>query len=206
MKQGKSRAKLYLAIIFIVFAITIPVTLLFAVKYPAYTTYHRLFLSHYQMAVDQATLEGMLTQVQVFHEQMNTVFHGYEYETTYNSVWFWEQRYDNSLQAEEDYLTQLETRLQVTINDNNAILAGNKSILIPYAQWYQAALDSLRIEMVRSGGLDWAVDGAWFIHFAPLVYWLNVFDWLIPLGFVICAGICVASWTDFLKHFRKEML
>jgi hypothetical protein len=58
------------------------------------------------MAMDQATLEGIEDQINVIWNQMNTTFNGYNYNTAFSSPWYWEQNYENSLAAQQDYFKQ----------------------------------------------------------------------------------------------------
>jgi len=166
-------------VLLVVLTIAVPVFALFGIYLPSVATYRRLFGSHVTMAYDQATFEGMRTQVLAIWTQMNKTFTDFDYITTYNSPWYWEQNYENSLAANQDYFRSLIGRLDGTIKEKDQILAGNKTILVPYNQWYQQALEGFRNESKREGGLDWAINGAWFLTFAPVAYW--VWWWALPL-------------------------
>jgi hypothetical protein len=37
--------------------------------------------------------------------------------------------------------------------------------------------------MKREGGLDWAINGAWYLNFAPAAYWL--WWWFIPTEIIL---------------------
>jgi len=148
------------------------------------------------MAYDQATFEGMRTQVIAVWNQMNKTFADFDYIHTYNTPWYWEQNYENSLAANQDYFTSLIDRLDQTIKEKEQIIAGNKTIMVPYNSWYQQTLDGFRNESKREGGLDWAINGAWYLSFAPTAYWL--WWWVIPLeiALVIIAFFALACAFD----------
>jgi Flp pilus assembly protein TadB len=80
--------------------------------------------------------------------------------------------------------------LNQTIKEKEQILAGNKTLLVPYNTWYQQTLDSFRNESKREGGLDWAINGTWYLSFAPMAYW--VWWWVIPLEIVLVIIAIVA--------------
>jgi len=186
--------KLTVCILLVALVIIIPVVALFGIYLPAVATYNKLFGSHVTMAYDQATFEGMKTQVQIIWTQMNKTFADFDYPTTYNSPWYWEQNYENSLAANQDYFRNLIDRLDETIQEKDQILAGNKTILIPYNQWYQQTLEGFRNESKREGGLDWAINGAWFLTFAPMAYW--VWWWVAPLEVIFIALILIILMSD----------
>jgi hypothetical protein len=167
---------------------TIPIVCAITIVLPVDAIYNKQFASHVTMAYDQATFEGMQNQVLIVWREMNNTFGTTNLENIYSTPWFWQQTYDNSLAAERDYLANLNSYFTGLIKEKNEILAGNKTILIPYYQWYQAALESSRKEMQREGGLDWAIRPAWYLGLHPINYWL--LWWLIPLEILI---VCIAA-------------
>gem|GEM_PF-2675185 len=179
-----------LAVLFIILAVAIwPVTY-FAVALPANYQYTQLYKSHVIMAGDQADFTGVMTQVQTVQNQMLTDFAGHNLNTTWNSYWYWDHTYDNSLQAEQDYFNRLEVRI-TNYQAIQAKLVSNGTVNIQ--DWIDQSMTSLRNEMNRSGGLDWALYGAWMLTFQPLAAWW--FWWtLIP-----CAAFGLAalgSWPE----------
>ncbi len=176
-----------------VLAVLVAVAGVFCIDLPARKAYNDKFGSHVVMAYDQATFEGVKEQVLILWRQMNETFGTDNLEHIYNTPWPWKQTYDNSLAAQRDYLARLVERIDKQIYESEEILAGNRTILMPYNQWYQEALDSLREEMQREGGLDWAIRGAWYLHYAPTAYWL--YWWLVPLVlFLFILGVvCMLS-------------
>ena len=176
----------YIIIAFAVLLIAIPVISVFTIYLPAQAQYNRLFGGHVTMAMDQATFEGIEDQINTVWNQMNTTFNGYNYSTTYSSPWYWEQNYENSLAAQQDYFHQLTNRIhsykqayqQMAMNNTNPILVED---------WYDKSIQNLRTEMQREGGLDWAIKGAWYLTHAPATYWLTW--WLIPLEIVLLIAI-----------------
>jgi hypothetical protein len=150
------------------------------------------------MAYDQATFEGMQTQVLVVWSQMNKTFADYDFATTYNTPWYWEQNYENTLAANQGYMRSLVDRLNETIKEKGQILAGNKTIMVPYNSWYQQMLEGFRNESKREGGLDWAINGAWFLSFAPTAFWL--WWWVIPLETALVVATFIAAfWAEIVE-------
>lgn len=176
----------------IIFAILLVIYAVFAIQLPADYHYNNHFGSHVIMAYDQASFEGAKEQILIVWQNMNETFKDRNLNEVYNTPWWWQQTYDNSLKAQEDYFMRLDKRIDDQIKEQQDILEGKKQILIPYNQWYQQALENIRTEMKREGGLDWALSGAWYLTFAPLAYWL--LWWLIPveLGLWIAGIILIA--------------
>ena len=165
--------------------------------FPADAAYNRIFKAHVVMAYDQASFEGIKEQILILWRNMNETFGTEDLEHIYNTPWYWEQTYDNSLKAQTDYFKKLVDRIDKQIYEANQILSGNRTILMPYNQWYQQALDALRQEMQREGGLDWAIWGAWYLKYAPLAYWMHIL--YIPIE------IALVSLTMFLSIIWAAM-
>jgi len=179
---GENLRKIVLKIVgtaLIIVAIVLVIYGLFAIKLPADYYYNKHFGSHVVMAYDQASFEGAKEQILIVWQNMNETFKDRNLNEIYNTPWWWQQTYDNSLKAQEDYFIRLTKRIDDQIKEQQDILEGRKQILIPYNQWYQQALENIRTEMKREGGLDWALSGAWYLTFAPSAYWL--LWWLIPI-------------------------
>lgn len=184
--------------------IALSLFVMFGVWLPSAASYNRLFGSHVVMAYDQATFEGMQTQVLVVWGQMNKTFADYDFATTYNSPWYWEQNYENSLEANQDYFRSFIERLDQTIEEKELIKSGNKTILVPYNSWYQQTLGDLRNESRRSGGLDWAINGAWFLNFAMMAYWM--WWWYVPVAIalgVMAFFVLVSAWDTCTTLHKK---
>ena len=204
-KKGEANKKLKIiwAIApLIILLAAIPTAALFIVYLPAVAQYNRLFGAHVTMAMDQATFEGIEDQINTIWQQMNTTFTGYNYNTTYSSPWYWEQNYENSLAAQQDYFRQLTNRInsyktayqQMAQNNTNPILVED---------WYDKSINNLRTEMQREGGLDWAIKGAWLLNFAPAAYWLAW--WLIPTEItLLIALIAIIVWTAIKRGWTKH--
>jgi len=183
-------------ILLVLCCIALPCYAIFGISLPVISTYNKLFGSHVTMAYDQATFEGMRTQVIAVWNQMNKTFADFDYIQTYNTPWYWEQNYENSLAANQDYFISLIDRLDQTIKEKEQILAGNKTIMVPYNSWYQQTLEGFRNESKREGGLDWAINGAWYLSFAPVAYWLWWFVIPLEIALVIIAFFALAWAFD----------
>jgi len=187
----------WLIAILIILIIITPIVAVFAVYLPAQARYNRLFGAHVTMAMDQATFEGIEDQINTVWQQMNATFNGYDYTTTYSSPWYWEQNYENSLAAQQDYFKQITRRIdsyqlaytQMALNNTNPILVED---------WYDKSINNLRTEMQREGGLDWAIKGAWYLNHAPAAYWLTW--WLIPTEIALIIIIIAITVYAAIKH------
>jgi hypothetical protein len=175
-------AKKIIAILLWVLCVVIPIIAIVFIGLPATAQYNRLFASHVTMAYDQATFEGMKQQVQILWQQMNITFSGFDYSHTYNTPWYWEQTYENSLAAQQDYFKQLTRRLD-SYSELYQKMLTNMTNPVYLEDWYYKSIQNFRDEMKREGGLDWAIKGAWGLNFAPTAYWL--WWWLIPLETVL---------------------
>jgi len=168
----------------------------FAVFFTPITQYNETFASHATMAYDQSTFEGMREQILIIWVNMNQTFGTENQRNIYNTWWPPDQTYENSLVAENDYFRNIIARLDQTITEKEQILSGNKTILVPYSQWYQQTLASFREETKREGGLLWAIDGAYFQTFAPMAYhWIW---WLMPLEGIIIV-LAFVAWLFALE-------
>jgi hypothetical protein len=141
------------------------------------------------MAYDQATFEGMRTQVLIVWTEMNSTWRQEDFGKYYSTWWGPDQTYDNSLAAEQDYFRSLIDRLDETIKEKELIKNENKTILTPYNQWYQQTLESFRNESKREGGLDWAIRPCFMMTFYSAYYWSSW--WLIPLTIVLAIAVVV---------------
>lgn len=175
-------AKKIIAIWLWVLCAFFPITAILFIDLPATAQYNTLFASHVTMAYDQATFEGMKQQVLVLWEQMNKTFSGFDYSHTYNTPWYWEQTYDNSLAAQQDYFRQLTRRLDSYTELYQKMLT-NMTNPVYLEDWYYKSIQNFRDEMKREGGLDWAINGAWYLNFAPAAYWL--WWWFIPTEIIL---------------------
>jgi hypothetical protein len=162
--------------------IAIPVIAIICIQLPASAQYNRKFASKVVMAYDQATFEGMKEQVLRLWREMNETFTGFDYTNTFCSPWYWEQTYDNSLAAQQDYFKQLTRRLDSYSTLYQKMLT-NMTNPVYLEDWYYKSIQNFRDEMKREGGLDWAINGSWYLNFAPAAYWL--WWWLIPLEIIL---------------------
>jgi hypothetical protein len=164
-------------------AVVMCIVLWLVISLPATAEYNKLFASHVTMAYDQATFDGIRTQVNIVWTQMNTSFAGDDFSTTYNTPWYWNQNYDNSLSAQQDYFKQLNDRIDLYESTYNLQRLNNTQPTL-LTDWYDKSIQNLRVEMDREGGLDWAIHDAWLLNKRPLAYW-SVFLY----GFAVFIGL-----------------
>jgi hypothetical protein len=197
LREGERLRMRWIAVTLVILLIAVPVIAVFTVQLPAQAQYNRLFGGHVTMAMDQATFEGIEDQINVVWTQMNTTFAGYDYNTSYSSPWYWEQNYENSLAAQQDYFNQINRRI-ASYKLAYAQMAQNNTNPILVEDWYDKSIQNLRTEMQREGGLDWAIKGTWYLNNAPAAYWLTW--WLTPLEIaLVIALVGIAVWTAH-KH------
>jgi uncharacterized membrane protein len=187
----------WIAIVLAVLLIAVPIVSVFTVWLPAQAQYNRLFGGHVTMAMDQATFEGIEDQIDIIWTQMNTTFSGSDYSATYSSPWYWEQNYENSLAAQQDYFRQIERRID-SYQVAYAQMAQNNTNPILVEDWYDKSIQNLRNEMQREGGLDWAIRGTWFLNRAPAAYWLTW--WLVPTEVTLFITILALFIYTAIKH------
>lgn len=183
-----------LIVLLIALAIIVPIGLFVGIVIPANWEYNKKFGSHVVMAKDQATFSGMIEQVGILWDNMNTTFTGRNFNETYNSPWYWDWTYDNSLGAQRDYFKHLMERLN-NYQMQYQFLLKNNSNPIYINDWYDKSVQNMRNEMNRAGGLDWALKDAWCLTFAPMAFWSGLIDiiyWIVT----IVTGILIWIWKQ----------
>jgi hypothetical protein len=196
-REGERLRMRWIAVTLVILLIAVPVIAVFTVQLPAQAQYNRLFGGHVTMAMDQATFEGIEDQINVVWTQMNTTFTGYDYNTSYSSPWYWEQNYENSLAAQQDYFKQIVNRI-ASYKLAYAQMALNNTSPILVEDWYDKSINNLRTEMMREGGLDWAIRGAWYLNQAPMAYWLAW--WLAPTEAILFMAIIALIVVTAVKQ------
>jgi len=157
-------------------ALCLSATILFSawmilgVYLPTALEYNRRFGSRVVMTIDQATFSGMNEQLLILWQNMNASFTGRDYAETYGTPWFWELTYDNSLAAQQDYFRRLAHRLD-QYEESWLKFQTNTTNPVLLEDWYAKAINNMREEMKRAGGLDWALKPAWWLTFRPIAYW-----------------------------------
>jgi hypothetical protein len=175
-------------VIVIALMIATPMLFYFGVRMGADKDYNTKFGAHVTMAKDQATFEGMELQIQILYANMNSSFAGRDFNTTYSTWWGPDQTYENSLQAQADYFVQLMKSIDRYIATYDKIInSGNTTAYIN--DWYYQAIQNVRNEMNREGGLDWALKNAFYLNLYPTAYWMLAYIIIIEIihGIIIVA-------------------
>jgi hypothetical protein len=161
------------------------------IKVPADIEYSRKFGSDVTMAYDQADFVGINQSVTKIWKTMNETFAGKDYNNVYNTPWFWEQIPEDSMRMQQDYLRRLVVRITAYQKTwDNAVSNGTSYLL---QDWYDNSIRNLRVEMQREGGLDWVINGAWYLNFAPAAYWLPYY--LLILWVILLIAIIIVLLT-----------
>lgn len=163
---------------------------IFGISLPVQAQYNKLYASHVTMAKDQATFQGIRDQIIIIWNQMNESFKDKDFTTTYNTPWYWDQNYDNSLSAQQDYFKQLIIRIDLYQNTYDSQMKNNTNPIY-LTDWYDKSIQNLRVEMEREGDLDWAIHDAWYLNYHPEAYWLGW--WVVMIELILVATIIIAA-------------
>ncbi len=182
-----------LAIGIIVFALIMTMTAWMVIKVPADVQYGNLFGSDVAMAVSGSTTLTGPNSIQYYVNQiwmnMNSTFDRNHLLQIHNNPWPWGQTSDNTLAKENEYLNSLNTSL----NTRQAWVDGVINGTIGYSGTdpVQTAINQTRQEMNAYGGLDWAINGAWYLQNASTAYWLSVYFLVLWIIAVIAAIVLI---------------
>jgi len=145
----------------------------FAVSLPAQVQYNKAFGGQISITIDQPSISGMSTNLMKLWLTMNATFPG-DHTQIYNSYWYWDQTPDNTIASEDRYFRSEIGRLNNYTAQYNAYVKSGQNIVIglPLTDWYDKVTNNSRHELQRNGGLDWAIQGAWYLKYAPAAYFL----------------------------------
>ena len=185
-------------IMLVIAAIVYPIYFVFVFNVPADLAFANKFGSRYEMALDQADFVQMKNGIVKIWEAMNTTWASdnyinddgvWQWEKVYNTWWYGDQTYVNSLAATNSYFQGLVPRIEETIVEKEMIKNGSKDIAIPYSSWEQQTIQNFRNETKRAGGLLWVIRDAWYMRFASVTAF-----WPIYFGIpeIIIVAIAVA--------------
>lgn len=159
---------------------------------PAGIQYSNAFGSDITMTYDAADLQGQHDTVMLIWTNMNNTFDTRNYAHIYSSPWPWAQVKENSLYYTNVYFGQLITRINNNIAMLNALKANNTNPI--YIQdWQTNVINQTRIEMKREGGLDWVINGAWYLTFAPIAYWSSYIMLIVAVIAIIVIVLLLIS-------------
>ena len=164
----------------------------FGLTLPVSVQYQREYGAHINMAYTQATFEGVRYEVITIWKNMNRSFTGFDYLHTYSSPFYWDQNYENSLTAQNNYLRSLVNRIDSYIEQYQKLKNSAGASMLQ--DWYDQSMQNLRTEMKYEGGLDWVIRDAWLLAFHPEIYYLNLVVW------VIYGGCAIVWWFICLKE------
>ena len=178
-----------ICIVAIALEVIIPVMMELYWQAPANVQYGNLFGANVAMATQGATSLTGPDSIQYYlmqiWTQMNQTFTGYNYNQVFNQPWSWTHTYDNSLAKQNQYfesLNQTITYQQAWLNNVETgkvtVVSGN-----PMMQ----AINVTRAEMNVSGGLDWALNGAWYLTFTPLAYYTWMYIVIVDVILAVIA-------------------
>lgn len=179
--------RIVVGIVTIIALVIFNVVLWFTVAMPANIRYSNEFGSSVTMAYDAASLEGIRNEVLEIWNRMNESFDTHNFEHIYNSPWPWDQVKENSMFYQNRYFSQLIERLDHNIQLLNT-LRSNATNPVLINDWQTGVINQTRIEMKREGGLDWVIQAAWFLAYAPLAYWCGL---IVVIIFIIALLVIV---------------
>jgi len=185
MVEHKIRTMVLLVLLVSVFAV--PIAALFAINLPAQAQYNKAFGGQVVIIENQPTTYGMAAQLEKLWVQMNDTFGTTNQNTTYNSGWYWDYTPDNSIAAESIFFhSELQRLDNYSALYTQYVKAGNTTVTgLPINDWYGQVVNESRGELTNGGGagasghgLDWVINGAWYLKYSPAAYWdWNYFFW-----------------------------
>lgn len=170
----------------------------FGTVLPVRVQYQREYGAYINMAYTQATFESIKNEVRVVWAKMNTTFAGDDFDHTYNTLLYWNQNYENSLRAQNNYLSALDDRIDSYIEQYDLLKASAGSSML--ADWYDVSINNLRQEMRRDGGLDWVISGAWLIKYYPTVYLVSSYG----IDFIILLVSAILWWILLAVSYKGQ--
>ena len=154
--------------------IAVPVGFYFAVNLQANIAYSNAFGSDVTMLYDSPSIESVRDQAVILWTKMNQTWDpggptAPNHRNIYNSAFPWDRIKENTLFAEDQYFNKLiNTRIPSILAQWATIQKGG---MIVQGDWLSTALDKLINETKSNGGIDWAIQGAYYLQFYPLSYW-----------------------------------
>lgn len=189
----KMEGRLVAIVVFLAIAVTVSATL-FAMGVGAGIQYSNAFGSDVTMAYDAASLQGIKDQVMIIWNNMNQTFDTGAFKRIYNSGMPWDQVKENSMAYQNVYFNQLidQVNQKIEVWDN---MKANGTTTYQMDDWLAKVINQTRIEMKREGGLDWVLNGAWYLQEAPVVAWSWLYALLFWLLFVAVLVLAV-FWSS----------
>lgn len=150
----------------------------YAFEVPVDVSYGNTFGAVIQQAEFDADMPHIRQDLVQLENRINQTFPDVTlWNTTYNSWFPQDHTRDNSLWSNYRYIATVIDR----IDYYEGLLhnqSGSSTTLTDLTQQYT---NNVRSEMISGGGLDWALKGAWFLQFHPLIYWKGYVYSLIAL-------------------------
>lgn len=187
-----------LCVVFIILAIVGPIVMVLCWKVPADVQYGNLFGADVAMATEGATTltgpNSIQDYVMRIWNNMNATFDTRNFAAIHNNPWPWGQTKDNTLAKQNEYFNSLNQSLYTRQAWVDAVISGKS----PFSGGdpVQTAINQSRYEMKAYGGLDWVINGAWYLTYAPLAYWtmLYLIIWVILFAVLaLIAGVIATS-------------
>ena len=184
-----------LCIIMIALTIIIPLDFYFTVELPAQVAYSNALGSKITMLYDAGSIADFYNRSHELRVAMEAEFAGYNTSKLHMNWMPWDQTNENTVAENIRWVRDFEEgRCLNNYQDLLAIKNGTKTILTPYGAWEQQTVEGMRNESKRTGGVAWAVYGAWFQVYQPYCFWLHNalwwFGWFDVL-WVICVALAV---------------
>ena len=162
---------------------------IFGVVVPGNFDYDRQFGQHLKVYFKVSTFEEMREEIVTLWQKMNATFPE-NHSAVYNSPFYWQRTYDNSLAAQDVYFAAKINRLDLQIAAYNKMIfeSDNTAVL---GDWY----DSARTAIIQDGVTeDWVLYPAFILQKYPAIYWFVA--WFIPSVVFL---LSMLAWI-FSKH------
>ena len=158
-----------------------------AIQIPGNIRYYNAFGGQIVITEQQPTLTGMVAGLNKIWIQMNDTFGTTNQATTYGSGFYWDFTPQNSIASESIFFRAEIQRLDnYSALYNQYLKAGNMTVTgLPITDWYGQIVNSSHDALKQGAssstsgsGLDWAIKGAWYLKFDPLVYWFPFYEFI----------------------------
>jgi len=163
----------------------------FAYNMSADIAYSNTFGSDIEMIYDAGDFIGQREGLMRVWNTMNSTWRAEDFNTTYSSAMPWDRVKSNTIYYTNIYFNQINRTIDNNIRALNEMLRNNTATGV-INNWQLKTLNETVQEMKRGGGLAWAIEGAWYLQFAPMAYY-----WFAILPPVWIVGVLAALYCFY---------
>jgi len=197
--------KITIAVALIIIAVLITVLGWLFIEIPANVKYGNAFGADFVMLTGGAsTLTGpdsMQDYLLRIWNNMNTTFNTANFAHIYSNPWPWGQTSDNTMAKQNEWFNSINQTIYQQQEWLNEVVSGKVSYTGGDPVIY--ALSQTRLELNSNGGADWVINGAWYLEFAPLAYYLAlvlIIFWIVII--VVAFALVYLDVTSGTRALR----